>query len=403
MGKKYNIEKKKNKILNNDNILEINKKHIIDFIENQGARGNKNARQAKYLSTLNKIGEWVNYDFEKGTKKDIEKLCSKINNSNIADWTKHDYRLTIKILYRFLRDTDEYPSEVRWIKLKKPKRNHKLPRDLITLEDVKELANHANNLRDRCLVLLLYESGARISELIDLSIRDVEFDQYGARITLPDYEKTGARKIRVIASAPAISNWLLAHPCKNEKRAPLFCGIGTKNQGKSIDYRTPYEILKELGIKAGIDKPMNPHQFRHSRATELAKQLTEAQLCEYMGWAPGSREASTYVHLSGRDMDKAILALHGLVDEEKDKSSFTPIKCPRCNTKNDPGARFCSQCSLLLDEKSIANFEKDKKQASQLGFNIQEVINNKGVMLKIMNILAEEWEKTQEKNKLNER
>ncbi|VVB59683.1 Tyrosine recombinase XerA [uncultured archaeon] len=397
MVHKYNIEKRKKKISQNQKILKINRKHIMDFIENQGASGNKKARQVKYLSILGQIGAWINYNFEVATKKDIEKLCSKINGSQMADWTKHDYLLTIKVFYRFIRDTDEYPPEVKWIRVKKPKRNHKLPRDLITMEEVKELVNHANNLRDRCFVLLLYESGARISEIIDLKIRDVEFDKYGARVTLPDYEKTGARKIRIIASAPAISNWMFGHPRKDDRNAPLFCGIGTKNHGQPLDYRTPYDILKELGKKAGIDKPMNPHHFRHSRATELAKHLTEAQLCAYLGWAPGSREASTYVHLSGRDMYKAILALHGYRDEEEEKKEkFSPIECPRCHTKNDAGARFCSQCSLLLDEKSIGDFEKDKDNATALGFNVQTIMNNKELMVKIMNMMAEEWEKQQD-------
>ena len=78
-------------------------------------------------------------------------------------------------------------------------------------------------------------------------------------------------------------------------------------------------MLREVAQKAGIDKPINPHHFRHPRATDLAKKLTEAQLCQYMGWIQSSKEAATYVHLSGRDMDKAILTLHGLAEEETEE------------------------------------------------------------------------------------
>jgi site-specific recombinase XerD len=365
--KKYNLEKRIEKI-NGMNILDINKKHIIAFIEDQAAIGNSKARQIKYLSILGQIAKDVKYDFKKAIKEDIKKLCSKINNSNMSDWTKHDYLLTIKVFYKFLRDTEDYPSEVKWIKPKKARNHKKLPRDLITIEDAKKLANHTSNLRDRCFVLMLYETGARISELLELKIKDVEFDEFGAKITLPDNGKTGARKIRVIASSPAISNWLLEHPRKNDKNAPLLCGLWSINRGKSLDYRRPYEILKELGEKAGVDKPLNPHHFRHSRATELAKKLTEAQLCEYMGWVIGSREAATYVHLSGRDMDKAILELHGLVEEDKEKIRLLPIVCPRCNIKNDPAAKFCSGCSLGLDEKSVMEYDKQKEIAEKTGF-----------------------------------
>jgi site-specific recombinase XerD len=381
---KYNIEKRKEKI-KKLNILEVNKKYIFEFIDQQAALGNSKARQIKYLSILGQLGQIVKYDFKKATKKDIEKLCSGINNSSMADWTKHDYLLTIKVFYRFLRDTDEYPKEVKWIKPKKARNHKKLPRDLITIEDAKVLANHTNNLRDRCYVLLLYETGARIGELLELKIKDVEFDKYGSKITLPDNGKTGPRKIRVIASAPAISNWLLEHPRKNDKKASLLCGIWAKNRGEPLDYRSPYNILKELGVKAGIDKPMNPHHFRHSRATELAKKLTEAQLCEYMGWVIGSREAATYVHLSGRDMDNAILEMHGLVNEEKEESTLSPIICPRCGIKNDPAAKFCSSCSLGLDEKIVMEYDRAKTDTTQ---QLIKLIQNKEKALETLEVLT---------------
>ena len=89
-----------------------------------------------------------------------------------------------------------------------------------------------------------------------------------------------------------------------------------------------------------------------------------------MGWVQGSQEASTYVHLSGRDTDKAILELHGLVDEEKKESEFKAIKCPRCGIKNDPAAKFCSGCSLGLDEQTVMEYDQQKEQAIKLGMNI---------------------------------
>jgi integrase/recombinase XerD len=72
--------------------------------------------------------------------------------------------------------------------------------------------------------------------------------------------------------------------------------------------------------------------MRHTRATELANILTEAQMKEHLGWVPGSDMPSTHVHLSGRDVDGAILKPYGIaVDEEsKVKIALTLTKCPRC-------------------------------------------------------------------------
>lgn len=368
------------KILGSRNILAANKKHIEGFIEDQSIQGNSEARQIKYLSIIGRIAEMIDSDFKKAEKQDIKTLVGKINKLKLADWTKHDYLLTVKVFYKFLRDTEEYPPEVKWIKPQKARNHKKLPRDLITIEDAKALAECTKNPRDRCLVLLLYESGARISELIELKIRDLVFDEYGARITLPDNGKTGARVIRVIASAPAISNWLRHHPRRNEKGAPLLCGIWKLNRGKTLGYRTPYDVLKELGVRTGIDKPMNPHHFRHSRATELAKKLTEAQLCEYMGWVIGSREAATYVHLSGRDMDEAILEMYGIKTEKTKETAFKPIDCPRCGIKNDAASKFCRGCSLGLDEKSIMAYDREKDIALKTGFSVQELLKDSNVV-----------------------
>ena len=60
---------------------------------------------------------------------------------------------------------------------------------------------------------------------------------------------------------------------------------------------------------------MNP---RHSRATELASMLTEAQLKEHLAWVQEPNAASKYVHLSGRDIDDVLLKARGMpIDESK--------------------------------------------------------------------------------------
>jgi len=58
-------------------------------------------------------------------------------------------------------------------------------------------------------------------------------------------------------------------------------------------------------------KKVHPHKLRHSRATFLASKLTEAQMNQIFGWKQGSDMPSIYVHLSGRDMDDAILGVYG--------------------------------------------------------------------------------------------
>ena len=76
-----------------------------------------------------------------------------------------------------------------------------------------------------------------------------------------------------------------------------------------------------------------------------------------MGWVQGSDEASTYVHLSQRDIESAILRLHGIRVEERKEVEFKPIICARCGKENSPGSKFCSLCGLPLDVKTAVELD----------------------------------------------
>ena len=183
-------------------------------------------------------------DFSKATKEDTVTLCSTINNKDYMDWTKHGYLVMTKRFYKWLRETkgqnfvkNEYPQEVKWIKANFKNSQQKLPNDLLTIEDIKKLADATNNLRDRAFVRMLYESGAKIGELINITLKDIEPDKYEIKVTL--FIKTGPRKIRLIASAPAINMWIeRGHSDKNNKDSMLFCGLWAKKKGKDIEYST---------------------------------------------------------------------------------------------------------------------------------------------------------------------
>jgi len=374
--------------LNEIDISPIDKKLILAFKDQLAAEDLTLGRQAKYIYTLGRISMMMEVsNFKKANKQDIVKLVAKINNNqNFKDWTKYNYLVIIRRFYKWLRQSEDYPKEVKWIHPRIKQHKKTMPKELLTMDDIKAMANATNNLRDRCFILVLYETGARIGEIFDLKIKDVEFDKYGAKLNLVG--KTGPRKIRVISSAPAISNWINQHPDNNNGNL-LFCGIGNYKKGNRLEYQSFRKVLRKTAKKVGISKPVNPHHFRHSRATELAKKLTEAQLCQYMGWKIGSKEAATYVHLSGRDIDDKILAIHGLKEEEETEEQMKPIICPRCNTTNDFASKFCMQCSLGLDEKSMLEYDQQKAEATDIGMILKKAKDNDSIKEMLRPLLIE--------------
>ena len=141
--------------------------------------------------------------------------------------------------------------------------------------------------------------------------------------------------------------------------------------------------MKKITRKAGIKKRVYPHLFRHSRATHLASHLTEAQMKQYFGWVQASKMASVYVHLSGRDVDKALLRLNGIeVEEDREELKFKPKICPRCKASNSPDAKFCSKCGFCLDERTAVELEELRVKADKL---MSELVKNPNVL----NVLLE--------------
>ena len=139
-----------------------------------------------------------------------------------------------------------------------------------------------------------------------------------------------------------LREWQNAHPDRDNGDAWFFCGIEAGNRGKGLEHANIYKFLRKGLHDAKIDRRIYPHLFRHTRATILASRVTEAPLEAQMGWVHGSRMTQTYVHLSGRDQDNAILRAYDIEIKEDNPIETQKLSpCPRCKEPNDPKARFC--------------------------------------------------------------
>jgi site-specific recombinase XerD/ribosomal protein L40E len=350
--------------LRNSDICETNKELIEKFSRYLFAHGLSQGRIIKYIIEITKVAQMLNKPFEEVSKDDIIDLVQRIERKDYADWTKHDYKLVIKKFYRFLKGTEDYPEEVSWIKLNTAKSNHMLPEELLTQGEVKQMAEAARTPRDKALILVLYESGCRIGEVLSLKIRNVRFDEHGAQLMVNG--KTGMRRVRIVASSPALATWINNHPFRENPDAPLWVSQGTRNRDEPLMHRTVIGLLRRAAISAGIRKRIYPHLFRHSRATYLANHLTEAQMKEFFGWVRDSDMASVYVHLSGRDVDGALLRLNGIETEERREVEFKPKICYRCNERNSPISKYCDKCSSVLDVDTALKIDEVRAKADKL-------------------------------------
>ena len=336
-------------IQNADEILDRNKELILDYKRDQVFNDLSEATLLRNTQRLKIVAEQADKPFDEMDKLDVKDLIAWIHDQDYTNETVDTYKNVVKSFWGWLKNADrgEAPEEVKWIKLSNGNSNGTLPKDLLTKDEIEAQISAAKNPRDKALISMLYETGARIGELIDLTVGDIEDRKHGKKVVISG--KTGSRRLPLVESVPHINNWLNKHP-NPKKDAPLWCKIQQGDANEPLGYRYIREkILKKNMERAGIDKPSNPHHYRHSRASYLANEMTEAQLCEWFGWVQGSDVPARYVHLSGRDIDNAYDALHGLYEPDEDDEEASVVKCPRCEELNEPSAAFCMRCGQALD------------------------------------------------------
>ncbi|KCZ71398.1 site-specific recombinase XerD [Candidatus Methanoperedens nitroreducens] len=178
------------------------------------------------------------------------------------------------------------------MKISSRKDSRKLPEDMLSEEEIEKMISACEHPRDRALVACLYESGGRISEIGNLKIKHIKFDQYGAVLMVGG--KTGMCRVRIIFSSPYLATWLENHPFRMEPEAFVWVGICTV----------------------------------------------------------------------GRNVDNALLKMHGIVTEDMKDVQMSPKQCTRCGTMNAPTTKFCSKCGLALDIKAALEIEEKSSEVT---------------------------------------
>lgn len=303
--------------------------------------------------TLVQLARSCKKPFKIMTRDDVEGYIYALK---LAPGSLDLHKVNIRFFFKWLCKTEDYPENVKWIKLQNHKKR-KLPEDILSPHEIKAMINAADNARDRALVAVLYDSGCRLGEIMGIKQKDVTVDQYGARIAV--HGKTGDRPVRLILSTPDLTLLLNNHPDKGADK-PLF--YNDKDIGKPLGARRVQVIVDALAKRAKLNKHVYPHLLRHSRATHLATEFTESELKVIFGWSRDSRMAGVYVSLSGGQVERKMLEKAGLIDKEeakKEDDTLKPRDCPRCKESNPSTARFCYKCGMALDMETAMNIEKN--------------------------------------------
>ncbi len=302
--------------------IELLEKYETELINTGLAK----ATRIKQLQILYSITKKISKNWTCVTKTDLDRLVREIMNqygdvNGDETETSRDFKKILKIFFRWFklgsRDHKQVgdPSEIKGIRLKRPK--DKITREnLVTEDDRTKLLNAcAENLRDRAFIDVHLEAGTRPGEILSLQLKHVEFDNVGARIHVDG--KTGARPIRLVRSVANLSLWVKVHPFGNDPHSPLWISLDSKNYGGPMTYPAAKAMVAKRCKMAKIPKKMNLKLFRHSAATYMAKILTDAEMKKRHGWSRTSNMPARYVHLVDSDVEEKILTYYGIKKEDQ--------------------------------------------------------------------------------------
>ncbi|MCL2121632.1 MAG: site-specific tyrosine recombinase XerD [Clostridiales bacterium] len=269
-----------------------------------------------------------------GYRGDLLAFCHFLKERKVASWSSVDLSLLTAYLHQMkgenrkaatisrklssLRGFYQYLSRESIVEtnpvalLDSPEKEESLPKALSDNEISQILESmipprNPLDIRDLAMLELLYASGLRVSELVGLTLRDLDLDAgYLRCIGKGNKERIVPIGDRAI---DAIRNYITVFRpqlIKDTTQRALF----VNRRGKAMSRQWCWRILKERVKKAGISTPVSPHTFRHSFATSLligGADLRSVQ--ELLGHADVST-TQIYTHLTDQRLREAYRKSH---------------------------------------------------------------------------------------------
>ncbi len=257
---------------------EVKDEAQVDLVEAFGTwlseiRGASPHTLRAYLREAKQFCRWIlerNKTPLHARPSDLRAFLAMRRRSGLGERSLQRSLSCIKAFFHFLED-HEYIEEDPSSSLRGPKARHKLP-FVLTQKEVELLLSldygeGFRGLRDRALMEALYSTGCRISELLSLKVQGLDLWSGQVRVL------GKGRKERICLLGPPARQALEAYlPARTallkklgEERNTLFLG----ERGTTLTDRRARQILKDLGLRAGLARVPTPHTLRHSFATHL--------------------------------------------------------------------------------------------------------------------------------------
>lgn len=241
-----------------------------------------------YLNCIRKFLDFSGKDARYLSKKDVLDFLNYLQEKKYSGSSMNVYHMAI----RFLME-DILRKNIK-LNIKYSKRPERLP-EVLTKEEIKRLIDSIGNFKHRLMIKLMYSAGLRVSEVINMKVKNLEIEnKYG----FIRHGKGNKDRIFILSEK-------IIEPIKNliknenlEKEDNLFL----TNRNEKYSERSLQEIVKNASKLAGIEKKVHCHTLRHSFATHLIENGNSVSEVQALLGHKSPETTMIYVHTASKSM-----------------------------------------------------------------------------------------------------
>ena len=216
-------------------------------------------------------------------ERDVRVFLQSLIHKNVSNSYLNQVINSIKFYYEIVLNMPN-----RFYEIERPRKETKLP-IVISKEEILSIIEHTNNIKHRCIVELLYGSGLRRSELLNLKINDIDSKRMLIRIK----NTKGNKDRQTLLSKIALKDLRLYF---KEYKPKNYLFEGRKEQRLSAE--SVLKIVKTAAEKAKISVRVTPHILRHSFATHLLESGVDLRQIQVLLGHGSTKTTEIYTHVT---------------------------------------------------------------------------------------------------------
>lgn len=390
-GPRDRLKRRRQKVIGSEELTNREKRYILelsagldeDDLTHTSPVGTKAvSTNENYLTRLRKLAEAYEGDFTDIDTRDVKRLLNDFDkgthpdaiDGGYATGTMAQFQSAVKAFVKYHGldiDPDDIPVSAP------PSGSQAVDeRDMFDNSDIQAMRDVIENPRDECLFELLLNTGQRIRAIQTLRIKDVDVEQGVYWLNTDEVGLKGAEKVGqkrpLLGAVGAVKTWLDYHPTGNPDDYLLTATVDNNKAtpGNMLAQQTMRARLKKIADKAGVDKPVNPHNFRHSFVTMCKRDynMDDSTVKFLIGHASDSTVMeTTYQHLTDEDyIADAEIATGRREPEEAATVGRRECPNPDCLNELDPTDKACSSCGTVISPDAQAAQETIEESIEEI-------------------------------------